>query len=67
MYRIIIPAKEVTLTDWTPFMAEYNLAKNFANQPTMLSKFRFQKLDWGDSEMIAETKPPYDLILGSDL
>lgn len=60
-------AREVTLTDWTPFMAEYNLKKNFGGHPELFERFRFRKLDWGDMEMIAATDPPFDLIIGSDI
>ena len=54
-------AKEVTLT------AECKLTKNFALHPDLFSRFRFQKLDWGDAEMIVATMPPFDLVLGSDM
>lgn len=60
-------ARGVTLTDEVLFMAEHNLDVNFIDEPELHQRFTLQKLCWGDEQQLSASKPPYDVILGSDI
>lgn len=60
-------AAEARLTDNVTFVAEANIETNFSDSDAARERTQVSKLRWGDSEEIAAVRPPFDLILGSDI
>ena len=58
-------AAESLLTDNVTFMARANLEENFRGADR--SRIRVARLRWGDAADIASVRPPFDLIMGSDI
>ena len=48
-------------------MAQANLDRNFPPGHEARARARIQQLRWGDPHDIAQTQPPFDLLLGSDI
>ena len=48
-------------------MAQANLDRNFPVGHEARAQARIQQLRWGDPHDIAQTQPPFDLLLGSDI
>merc|ERR1712183_222955 len=60
-------AREVTLTDEVICLAAHNRDVNFCEKAELHQRFKLQKLSWGDQQQIEESKPPFDVIIGSDI
>ena len=60
-------AAEARLTDNVTFVAEANIETNFSDSDAARERTQVSKLRWGDSEEIAAVRPPFNLILGSDI
>lgn len=60
-------AREVVLTDQVLFMAAANLAANVSAMPEARLRFRLERLQWGDIAATVALKPPFEVLLGSDI
>lgn len=58
-------AREVWLTDHAIIMAQANLQANF--QEHERGRFHVHQLSWGNAAHIADARPPFELLLGSDI
>jgi predicted nicotinamide N-methyase len=62
-------AREVVLTDQVLFVAKHNLRRNAtgAGGAALRRRAKLSELRWGDAAGIARLRPPFDLVLGSDI
>ena len=58
-------AARTVLTDQATFMAEWNCAANFSAAER--ERIEVARLEWGDDDAARQLRPPFDLILASDI
>ena len=60
-----LSAKEVVLSDQVLHVARHNRDANFSGAAR--ARVKLAKLEWGSNADAAAIKPPFDVILGSDI
>ena len=60
-------ASEVVLSDQVRYMLESNARRNFEKHPEITERIRVEELEWGNDAHYETVRPPFDVLLGSDL